>query len=149
VGYDTPRSLGGAAQGGRISAPIWKQWALTALKNQPKIPFVAPPGIRWVRIDRASGKPVFGAFPTAEEAQSPVIWEAFQPQTEEQKGVRSSIGDPYNSDQWQQALQAWEQAQAQAQQQRQSQTSAQPAQQQPAPSPTQPAGGLPTQNTFR
>jgi penicillin-binding protein 1A len=149
VGYDTPRSLGGAAQGGRISAPIWKQWALTALKNQPKIPFVAPPGIRWVRIDRASGKPVFGAFPTAEEAQSPVIWEAFQPQTEEQKGVRSSIGDPYNSDQWQQALQAWEQAQAQAQQQqRQSQTSAQPAQQQPPP-PTQPAGGLPTQNTFR
>ena len=57
LGYDQPRSLGGYAQGGRISAPIWKQWAQTALKNQPKVPFVAPPGIRWVRIDRGSGKP--------------------------------------------------------------------------------------------
>ena len=64
LGYDQPRPMGGWAQGGRISAPIWKQWALTALKDEPKVPFVAPPGIRWVRIDRASGKPVFGAFPT-------------------------------------------------------------------------------------
>ena len=85
LGYDQPRSLGGYAQGGRISAPIWKQWALTALKDQPKVPFVAPPGIRWVRIDRASGKPVFGVFPTTEDPKSSVIWEAFQPQTEEQR----------------------------------------------------------------
>ena len=82
LGYDNPRPMGGWAQGGRISAPIWKEWALTALKDQPKVPFVAPPGIRWVRIDRASGKPVFGAFPTTEDPKSPVIWEAFQPQTE-------------------------------------------------------------------
>src|SRR6185437_17095474 len=54
------------------------------------------PGIRWVRIDRASGKPVFGQFPTSEDPQSPVIWEAFQPQTETQHGFHSSIGDPYN-----------------------------------------------------
>ena len=142
LGYDQPRSLGGYAQGGRISAPIWKQWALTALKDQPKIPFVAPPGIRWVRIDRASGKPVLGAFPTTEEAQSPVIWEAFQPQTEEQRSFRSSIGDPYNSDQQQQVIQAALQAQIQAQQQRQSK----PAQQ---TAPAQPAAGLPTVNAVR
>ena len=67
LGYDQPRSLGGYAQGGRISAPIWKQWAQTALKDQPKVPFVAPPGIRWVRIDRATGKRVFGVFPTTED----------------------------------------------------------------------------------
>jgi len=142
LGYDQPRSLGGYAQGGRISAPIWKQWALTALKDQPKIPFLAPPGIRWVRIDRASGKPVLGAFPTTEEAQSPVIWEAFQPQTEEQRSFRSSIGDPYNSDQQQQVIQAALQAQIQAQQQRQSK----PAQQ---TAPAQPAAGLPTVNAVR
>ena len=64
----SPRSLGGYAQGGRISAPIWKQWAQTALKDQPKVPFVAPPGIRWGSIDRARGKPVYGAFPTTEGA---------------------------------------------------------------------------------
>ncbi len=33
----------------------------------------------WVRIDRASGKPVFGIFPTTEDPKSAVIWEAFQP----------------------------------------------------------------------
>ena len=43
LGYDNPRPMGGWAQGGRISAPIWKEWALTALKDQPKVPFVAPP----------------------------------------------------------------------------------------------------------
>ena len=153
LGYDQPRSLGGYAQGGRISAPIWKQWALTALKDRSKVPFVAPPGIRWVRIDRASGKPVFGAFPTGEEAQSSVIWEAFQPQTEEQRIARSSIGDPYNAATQQQALIAWQQQQLELQQQRQNAaapgTSPGPAQ--PAvtgPPAAQPAAGLPTQNAL-
>ena len=82
LGYDQPRSLGRDAQGGRIAAPIFKQWAQTALKDQPKVPFVAPAGIRWVRVDRASGKAVFGVFPTKEDPKSSVIWEAFQPQTE-------------------------------------------------------------------
>ena len=117
------------------------------------MPFVAPPGIRWVRIDRASGKPVFGAFPTSEEAQSDVIWEAFQPQTEEQRTVRSSIGDPYNGATQQQALAAWQQQQLQLQQQRQDQNSTS-AQQNVTPPPTAGppavpnAAGLPTQNAL-
>ena len=154
LGYDQPRSLGGYAQGGRISAPIWKQWAQTALKDQPKVPFVAPPGIRWVRIDRASGKPVFGAFPTSEEAQSDVIWEAFQPQTEEQQIARSSIGDPYNAATQQQAIAAWQQQQLQLQQQRQNDNSNSAAPD-ATPPPTvsyppagQRAAGLPTQNAL-
>src|SRR5947207_2112109 len=153
LGYDQPRSLGGYAQGGRISAPIWKQWALTALKNHPKIPFVAPPGIRWVRIDRASGKPVLGTFPTSEETQSAVIWEAFQPQTEEQRTARSSVGDPYNSATQQQALAAWQQQQLQLQQQRQSgsmPSAAKPGTQPVVTGPpvAPPAAGLPTQNAL-
>jgi penicillin-binding protein 1A len=151
LGYDMPRPLGGWAQGGRISAPIWKQWALTALKDQPKVPFVAPAGIRWVRIDRASGKPVFGEFPTSTDPKADVIWEAFQPQTEEQRAMRSSIGDPYNSEQQQQALQAALQQQQQAQQQRQNAGAppegAAPVTQQQPPA-AQPPGGLPTQNSF-
>jgi len=158
LGYDQPRSLGGYAQGGRISAPIWKQWALTALKNQPKVPFVAPPGIRWVRIDRASGKPVFGVFPTSNEAQPSVIWEAFQPQTEEQRTQRSSIGDPYNEATQQQALIAWQQQQLQVQQQQQQQQGkgTNPSAPAPAVAPSAGAGpppvpraaGLPTQNAL-
>ena len=90
LGYDQPRSMGGYAQGGRIAAPIFKQWALAALKDQPKVPFVAPPGIRWARIDRASGRVVYGSFPVQEDPKSPVIWEAFQPQTEPRRAFRRS-----------------------------------------------------------
>jgi penicillin-binding protein 1A len=153
LGYDNPRPMGGWAQGGRISAPIWKEWALTALKDQPKVPFVAPPGIRWVRIDRASGKPVFGQFPTKEDPQSPVIWEAFQPQTEQQRTDHPTMGDPYNEERQQQALVAAAQAIQQQQQEQQKQSAApRAAQSAPPPQPvqpgTQPAPGLQPVNTF-
>ncbi len=92
MGYDQPRSMGGYAQGGRIAAPIFKQFAQAAFAGTPKIPFVAPPGIRWARIDRASGRRVLGTFPTQEDPKSPVIWEAFQPQTEPRRSFRRSQG---------------------------------------------------------
>ncbi len=88
LGYDRPRSLGGYAQGGRIAAPIFKQFAQIAFKDAPKIPFVAPAGIRMVRIDRITGKRVFGTFPTSEDPKSSVIWEAFQPETEPRRSYR-------------------------------------------------------------
>jgi penicillin-binding protein 1A len=90
LGYDQPRSLGGYAQGGRIAAPIFKDFAQVAFKDMPKVPFVAPPGIRWSRIDRASGRIVFGTFPVQEDPKSAVIWEAFQPQTEPRRAFRRS-----------------------------------------------------------
>ena len=145
MGYDQPRSMGGYAQGGRIAAPIFKQWAQTALKDQPKVPFVAPAGIRWVRVDRATGKPVFGVFPTTEDPKSSVIWEAFQPQTEQQRRVRSSLGDPYNSAQRQQALIAYQQQQLQELQQ-QREEAGRPSAPRPQPAPRQP--GLPTVNAL-
>ena len=98
LGYDNPRPMGAYAQGGRIAAPVWKEWAQTALKDQSKVPFVAPPGIRWVRIDRATGKRVYGVFPTTEDAKSSVIWEAFQPQTEPRRSYRGATGDPYGQE---------------------------------------------------
>jgi penicillin-binding protein 1A len=106
MGYDQPRPMGAYAQGGRIAAPVWRQWALTALSDQPKVPFVAPAGIRWVRIDRASGKRVFGVFPTTEDPKSSVIWEAFQPQTEPRRSYRHSEGDPYEDEQVQPSQQS-------------------------------------------
>jgi len=88
LGYDRPRSLGGYAQGGRIAGPVFKQFAQIAFKDMAKTPFVAPSGIRMVRIDRVSGKRVFGAFPTSEDPKSSVIWEAFQPETEPRRSFR-------------------------------------------------------------
>ncbi len=138
LGYDQPRPMGHGAQGGRIAAPIFKQWAQTALKDQPKVPFVAPGGIRWVRIDRATGKRVFGVFPVKEDPKSPVIWEAFQPQTEPRRSYRRSTGDPY--DQAEQLQRQREAAARALAARRAGQRPAQP----PAPVPVQPLPGLPT-----
>jgi penicillin-binding protein 1A len=148
MGYDQPRSMGGYAQGGRIAAPIFKQWALTALKDQPKVPFVAPAGIRWVRVDRATGKAVFGVFPTADDPKASVIWEAFQPQTEPRRSYNSGSGDPYNQEAYQQALQQRLQQIAEIKRRAAaSGAAAPPRSPQPQPQP-QPATGLPTQNTL-
>ncbi len=88
IGYDTPTNLGGYAQGGSIAAPIFKQFAIPAFEGMEKLPFTAPAGIRMVRIDRASGKPVTGAWP-GNDPLSPVIWEAFKPATEQRRGRRT------------------------------------------------------------
>jgi penicillin-binding protein 1A len=93
LGYDHPRPMGHAAQGGRVAAPIFKQFAQIAFKDAEKIPFVAPAGIRMVRIDRVTGKRVFGTFPTVEDPKSSVIWEAFQPETEPRRSFRREDRD--------------------------------------------------------
>ncbi|MBT0669113.1 transglycosylase domain-containing protein [Novosphingobium profundi] len=81
VGYDSPRSLGGWAQGGRISAPIFKDVVEATRERWSQQPFVAPPGVRMVRIDRVTGKQVMGVEPS-DEPKASVIWEAFKPDTE-------------------------------------------------------------------
>jgi len=137
VGYDQPRPLG-RVQGSSVAAPIWKQWARVAFKDRPKVPFVAPPGIRWVRIDRATGKRVYGVFPTTEEPQSPVIWEAFQPQTEPRRSFRHRRSE----------LEAAEEAQQEAGQQPLRRPGPQPIYQTPAPVvPYQAPQPAPLQNT--
>ena len=91
LGYDQPRPMGGYAQGGRIAAPVFKQFAQVAFKGMAKLPFVAPSGIRMVRIDRVTGKRVFGTFPTTVDPKSSIIWEAFQPETEPRRSFRRSV----------------------------------------------------------
>ena len=93
LGYDQPRPMGHAAQGGRIAAPVFKQFAQVAFKDLPKVPFVAPADIRMVRIDRVSGRRVFGTFPTVEDPRSAVIWEAFRPETEPRRSFRRESRD--------------------------------------------------------
>ncbi len=87
VGYDQPRSLGGWAQGGRIAAPIFEDFARATIVDRPKVEFRAPPGIRMVRIDRRSGRKVFGTWPSG-EPKAAVIWEAFKPETEPRRSIR-------------------------------------------------------------
>ncbi|WP_420140868.1 penicillin-binding protein 1A [Sphingomonas sp.] len=87
IGYDRPRSMGGYAQGGTLAAPIFRQFAQVAMKDMPVVPFRAPPGIRMVRIDRRSGKKVFGGWPNNEEYKPAIIWEAFKPESEPRRAI--------------------------------------------------------------
>lgn len=87
IGFDTPRNMGGYAQGGTITAPIIKQFFLETKDRQSGDPFIAPAGVRMVRVDRASGKRVFDAWPSGDPKAS-VIWEAFKPDTEPPRKTR-------------------------------------------------------------
>jgi penicillin-binding protein 1A len=87
LGFDQPRNMGGYAQGSSLAAPIFKQFARTAMADMPKTPFIAPAGTRLVRVDRRSGKRVYGAWPS-DDPLSPVIWEAFKAETEPKRSIR-------------------------------------------------------------
>jgi penicillin-binding protein 1A len=52
------------------------------------VPFRAAPGVRMVRIDRRSGRKVFGVFPNFSEPKPAVIWEAFKPESEPRRTIR-------------------------------------------------------------
>ncbi|MGI4878835.1 MAG: penicillin-binding protein 1A [Janthinobacterium lividum] len=93
LGYDKPRNLGGYAQGGTIAVPIWHAFGNVALKDMPKIPFVIPPGIRMVKVERKSGKRVFGGTPQDNVIKAAIIWEAFKPESEPRR-TGSLDGDP-------------------------------------------------------
>ena len=88
LGYDQPRNLGGYAAGGTMAAPIFKDYARAATRGQPPLPFIAPEGVRMVRIERRSGRRVYGAWP-GDGFDSPIIWEAFKAESEPSRSVRS------------------------------------------------------------
>ncbi len=87
MGFDQPANMGGYAQGGTLAAPIFKDFAQKAMAGMPKTPFVAPRGIRMVRVDRKSGKRVFGGWPS-DDPRSAVIWDVFKPETEPRRSIR-------------------------------------------------------------
>ena len=87
LGFDQPRSMGGYVQGGNTAAPIFQQFVTKTKERWTDEPFVAPAGVRMVRIDRNSGKRVFGGTPS-DDAKAAIIWEAFKPDTEPDRSTR-------------------------------------------------------------
>lgn len=71
VGFDDPRTLGKHDLGGTVASPIFKQFVDTALKDEPRIPFRVPAGIRLVRVNHKTGKP-------ASPKDRDVVLEAFK-----------------------------------------------------------------------
>ncbi len=90
LGYDSPRSLGGYAQGGTIAAPIFKQLVLATKQRWSTKPFVAPRDIHWVKVDRISGQRVFTGTPT-NDAKASVIWETFKAESEARPGLGTDV----------------------------------------------------------
>ncbi|WP_296680918.1 transglycosylase domain-containing protein [Novosphingobium sp.] len=81
IGFDQPRSLGGYVQGGTFAAPIFKQFIQETRNRWDSRPFVAPPDVHMVKVDRVSGKRVFEGVVT-KDPKSGVIWEAFKADAE-------------------------------------------------------------------
>ena len=84
VGYDTPWPMGKGQTGGRVAAPIFKDFMQEALKDKPPAPFRIPPGIKLVRVNLKTGLRA-----SADDSNS--IMEAFKPD-EEPDDAYSVIG---------------------------------------------------------
>ena len=89
IGFDQPRSMGGYAQGGSMAAPIFRDFAAEALSDRQPIPFAAPKNVRMVRIDRRSGRRVYGSWP-GNDPKASIIWEAFKPESEPRRTIREA-----------------------------------------------------------
>jgi penicillin-binding protein 1A len=74
VGFDNPRTLGKLEQGAITAAPIFRDFMLGALADQPPTPFRIAPGIELVQTDAITGQPTSSSDPNA-------IMEAFKPGT--------------------------------------------------------------------
>ncbi|HKS89062.1 MAG TPA: penicillin-binding protein 1A [Stellaceae bacterium] len=70
VGYDDPVSLGRGEQAAVVAAPIFRDFMIAALKDEPPTEFRIPPGVQLYRVNPGSGLP-----PGSGE---PAIWEAFK-----------------------------------------------------------------------
>jgi penicillin-binding protein 1A len=71
IGFDEPQSLGDKETGGSVAAPVFRDFMIAALKDKSATPFRVPPGVRFVRVNAATGRPA--AF-----GDKTVILEAFK-----------------------------------------------------------------------
>jgi penicillin-binding protein 1A len=93
VGYDEPVSLGSGEQAAVVAAPIFRDFMIAALKDQPVTEFRIPPGVQLVRVSPTSGLPA-GSGEGA-------IWQAFKtgtgPTTNRDLGLQGApSGDASN-----------------------------------------------------
>ncbi len=56
VGYDNNTSLGEKETGGAISAPIWHEYMVSALKGRPNLQFRMPDGVKLAEWDSGAGR---------------------------------------------------------------------------------------------
>jgi penicillin-binding protein 1A len=73
IGFDTPKTLGSEETGASVALPVFINFMKEALKNTPSTPFRGPNTVKFVKIDRTSGK-----YPTPLTPKERVFFEAFK-----------------------------------------------------------------------
>jgi penicillin-binding protein 1A len=73
VGFDNPKSLGSEETGASIALPIFVDFMKEALSDKPSTPFRVPGSVKFVKIDRTSGK-----YPMPTTPKENIFFEAFK-----------------------------------------------------------------------
>lgn len=73
IGFDTPKTLGSDETGASVALPVFINFMKEALKNTPSTPFRVPNTVKFVKIDRTTGK-----FPTPSTPKERIFFEAFK-----------------------------------------------------------------------
>ncbi len=74
IGYDHPRSMGEDATGGKLAAPVFRDFMKAALSDKPGVEFPVPEGMLVYAVDARTGQQV-------ERGQRGAILELFKPGT--------------------------------------------------------------------
>ena len=73
IGFDNPRTLGNEETGASVAMPVFINFMKEALKDKPSTPFRVPSSIKFVKIDRTTGR-----HPTVETPKEKIFFEAFK-----------------------------------------------------------------------
>lgn len=89
MGYDDPVSLGEGETGGHLSAPIFRDYMMAALKDKPATEFRIPPGMRMFRVNPATALPAGPGEPAVLMAYKP----GTEPGTNRELGLQGVPGE--------------------------------------------------------
>ncbi len=73
IGFDNPKTLGSSETGASVALPVFIDFMKEALKDTSSTPFRIPSSVKFVKIDRVTGK-----FPTPLTPKQNVFFEAFK-----------------------------------------------------------------------
>lgn len=73
IGFDNPRTLGAEETGASVAMPVFINFMKDALKDKPSTPFRIPSSIKFVKIDRVTGR-----YPTPATPKEKIFFEAFK-----------------------------------------------------------------------
>ena len=73
IGFDNPRSLGSEETGASVAMPVFINFMKDALKDKPSTPFRVPSSVKFVKIDRTTGR-----HPRVDTPKEKIFFEAFK-----------------------------------------------------------------------